>query len=192
MHITAALSVDLALLTQAIDRPEIDILDTLNRLAADARRAVQSYLGLSLTTAGDAPFTFNALERHATPEDVRSSLLMPLPHSGTGNAAAGPKLILYAAQAGAFVDLAADLSWLTDVQLCDYALDQHRSMIALPSTEPTVHATSVINQAIGKLIGRGHLPDEAHKKLTAQALDAGTNRYDAAICILSTSRRMPT
>lgn len=185
MRITAAFSVDLALLTGALDRPEADIAQTLHQLAAEARVGVRSYLGLSLTTAGETPFAFTALEGHATPQDVRSSLLMPLSRGATDNAAAGPALILYGGQAGAFVDLAADLSWLTGVELSEYALDQHLSTIALPPAEVTVHATSVINQAIGVLIGRGHPPDEAHEKLTAHAVDAGTDRYAQAARILS-------
>lgn len=184
MHITQALSVDLALLTRAVDRPEIDIVQTLHQFAVDARIAVRSYLGLSLIAACDEPpFTFTALEEHATPGDIRSSLLMPQTVDRTDNAAI---LVLYAARAGAFVDLAADLSWLTGVDLSDYCLDQHLSTIAVHCTEPTVHTNSVINQAIGVLIGRGHLPEEAHKRLTAQAVEVGTHRYAAAVHILST------
>lgn len=52
MHITQALSVDLALLTQAVDRPEIDIDQTLHQFAAVVGSAVRSYLGLSLTIGG--------------------------------------------------------------------------------------------------------------------------------------------
>ncbi len=186
MHITEALSVDLALLTQALDRPEIDIVQTLDRFAVDARLAVRSYLGLSLTTGGEAPFAFTALEENATSEDIRSSLLMPLPVSGVDYAEGGCGLVLYAARAGAFVDLAADLSWLTGVELSDHPIDQHLSTIAFPSTESTVHTNSVINQAIGVLIGRGHPPNEAHKRLTAQTVELGTDRYNAAVQILST------
>lgn len=180
----------LALLTQALDRPETDIVETLHQLAGDARLAVRSYLGMSLITIGDVPFTVTALEDHAKPDDVRSSLVMPLPHSGTGNA--GSTLILYAAQPGAFVDLAGDLSWRTGVEPSEYALDQDLSMIGHPATQPTVHATSVINQAIGVLIERGHLPDQAHERLNAQAADAGTDRYGAAAHILNTPPTIPT
>lgn len=186
MNITAALSVDLALLTQALDRPGTDIVNTLHQVAADARLTVRSYMGLTLTTGGDAPFTFTVLEDHARSEDVRSSLLVPLPHAGTGNVAAGAALLLYGARARTFVDLSADLSWLTGVELSHYALDQHLPTGALPSSEAMVHDTSVINQAIGVLIGRGHLPDNAHEQLTAEAADAGTDRYAAAVHILRT------
>jgi len=40
-------------------------------------------------------------------------------------------VILYAASPGAFVDLAADLSWLARLKLDEFALDQH-----LPSVDP--------------------------------------------------------
>lgn len=185
MTVNAALSVDLALLTQALDRPEIDIVETLHEFAADARTAVPSYLGLSLTIARDTPFTCTVLEDLATPEDVRSSLLMPLRQGGTETAATDSAVILYGAQPGALVDLAADLSWLTGVQLDEYALDQHLPTIGTSSTPPTIHATSVINQAIGVLVGSGHPPEEAHQRLTAQAVDAGVDRYGAAVRILT-------
>lgn len=186
MPITPDLAVDLALLTQALDRPEADMVETVHQFAVDARLAVRSYLGLSLTTAGNAPFVFTALREGGSSQDIRSSLLIPLPSGGADTVAAGPALILYATQAGAFVDLAADLSWLTGVELSEYAIDQHLPAMGLLATVPTVHATSVINQAIGLLIGRGHLPDEAHKELATQAIDAGTDRYTAAAHILST------
>lgn len=187
MHITRALSVDLALLTQALDQPEVDLVQTLQQLAADARLAVRSYLGLGLSlTAGDTPFLLAALEENAAPEDIRGSLRMPSPIGGVDDAEGGCALVLYAARAGAFLDLAADLSWLTGVELSEYPLDQHLSIVAYPSTANTVHTDSVINQAIGVLIGRGHPPDEAHKKLTAQAIEVGTDRYTAAVRILRT------
>lgn len=190
MHLTVELSVDLALLTQALDHPETDIVTTLHLLAAEARRAVPSYLGMSLTTAGEAPFSFNALEEDPRPEDVRNSLLVPLGPGGPYDAAAaGSTLVLYAAQPGALVDLAADLSWLTGIALAKYSLDQHLSTIARTPDEGTVHATSTINQAIGVLIGRGYPPEQAHDKLASQAADVGTDRYTAAIHIL---RALPT
>lgn len=42
----------------------------------------------------------------------------------------------------------------------------------------------MINQAIGVMIGRGDPPGDAHAKLTAQAADAGIDRYAAAAHIL--------
>lgn len=75
------------------------------------------------------------------------------------------------------VDLAADQSWLTGVELCDHVLDRHLTAMALPASEPSVHATSVLNQATGVLMGGGHLLAEAHQQLTTQAIDAGTDPY---------------
>lgn len=39
--------------------------------------------------------------------------------------ARGPSVILYAAKPGAFIDLAADLAWLTGRSLTDFVLDRH-------------------------------------------------------------------
>lgn len=178
MHVTAALSRDLALLARALDEPGSDLASTLHELTTGARLAVGSHLGLRLTTAGDAPFTVTALEDHARPQDARSSLMVRLP--GQGDDLAAGTLVLYASRAGAFVDLAADLSWLTGVDLSSCVLDQHLPLDVPAPHEPTVHATSVVDQAVGMLLGRGHLPDAARAGLDARAAADGTDRYAAA------------
>lgn len=189
MQITTALSTDLTLLAQVLEPPQSDIAETLHQLVTDARCAVRSYLGLTMVTAGDAPFIFTAWQDHARAEDVRSSLLIPVPlRGGAGHEAGGAALILYADRVGAFVDLAADLSWLTGTALPDYDLDQHLPTTGLPRTELTVHARSVINQAIGVLIGRGHLPETAHEELDVPTPDGTTDRYATAVQILNSLR----
>lgn len=45
---------------------------------------------------------------------------------------------------------------------------------------------SVINQAIGVLIGRGHTPAQARRELDTQADRGGTDRHTAARFILDT------
>ncbi len=183
MDITATLSADLALLAQVLDRPRTDLAEMLRRLVTDARSAVSSYRGLSLTTGGDAPFIVTLLQEETAAEDVRTSILVPLRH-GTGPVDARPALILYAAQPGAFVDLAADLSWLTGIAPREYALDQHLSTIDLVPTGPPLRVASVVNQAIGVLIGRGHPPEQAREELAALALAAGTGPHGAAVDLL--------
>lgn len=183
MQITAALSRGLALLTQALEEPGSDIARTLGELATDARLAVRSHLGLRLTTGGDPPFTVTALEDHARPQDARSSLMMRLASRG-GDAAPGT-LVLYASRAGAFVDLAADLSWLTGVDLSSHVIDQHLPLDVAAPDEPTAHAASVVDQAVGVLLGRGHPPDAARAELDARAAADGTDRYAAAALIMS-------
>lgn len=95
-------------------------------------------------------------------------------------------LVLYAGSPGAFVDLAADLAWLTARPLSDFVLDQHLTIPAGSDTGTQLSAASVINQAIGVLIGIGYTPRQADLRLDSQAAHAGTDRYAAAQLILAT------
>ena len=187
MKIGAALAADLGILTAALDEPGADVLHTLHQLGVDAQAAVPTYVGLSMTVDGsDPPFTFTTLE-DGTADNVRTSLRLTLQaRVGDGRAAPSVALILYAETPGTFVDLAADLAWLTGRPPSDLALDQHRSVPAGSDAGTSLRAASVINQAIGVLIGRGYTPRQAHSKLDTQADGAGTDRYTTAQFILDT------
>lgn len=186
--ITPGLAAELDLLTQALDLPGTDVAETVMRLAADARTAVASYLGLSVAiTAIQSQFDLTVLDDRAGPDDIHTSLLVPLSTSpGAGRTGlASVALILYAATPGAFIDLAADLSWITGRTLEEFRLDEHRT---LPSshTEPTsLRAMSAINQALGVLIGHGLSPEQAERDLYARAVSAGIEPYGAAMLILA-------
>lgn len=186
--ITPGLAAELDLLTQALDLPGTDLAETVMRLAADARTAVASYLGLSVAiTANRAQFDLTALDERTGADDIRASVLIPL-STAPGAARTGPAsvaLILYAATPGAFIDLAADLSWITGRTLTEFSLDAH---LTLPSghTEPTPLAdTSAINQALGVLIGRGSVPEQAERDLYARAVSAGIEPLGVATLILA-------
>lgn len=186
MKIGAALAADLSILTAALDEPGADVLHTLRQLSVDAQAAVPTYLGLSVTVDGsDPPFTFTTLE-DATAADVRTSLWLTLPGVGDGRASPSVALILYAGTPGTFVDLTADLAWLTGRPASDFALDQHLSGPARPDTGTHLRTASVINQAIGVLIGRGYTPERARRELDTQADGAGTDRHATARFILDT------
>ena len=185
MKISAALAADLGTLTAALDEPAADVLHSLHRLGVDARAVVPTYLGLSVIVDGsDPPFTFSTLEDGAA-DNVQTSLRLP---AGVGEGRAGPlvALIFYAARPGTFVDLAADLAWLTGRPPSEFALDQHLSVPAGSDGGTSLRAASVINQAIGVLIGRGYTPRHAHSKLDTQADRARTDRNTAAQVILDT------
>lgn len=187
MEISAALAAELAVLTEALDDPDADVADSVLRLAADARAAVASYLGLMVIVAGtDTPITVTAFEDDVEPGDIRASLLLPAPSGERDGGVPGVSLILFAGVAGAFVDLAADLCWLTGRPLVDISLDQHLGVLADGHAGATLHATSVINQALGVLMGRGYTRDQADRELDARAADAGTDRRRAAAGVLRT------
>jgi hypothetical protein len=186
MKIGAALAADLGILTEALDEPGTDVLHSLHQLGVDAQAAVPTYLGLSMTVDGsDPPFTFTTLEDGAA-DDVRTSVRLTLPGDGDGRASPSVALTLYAETPGTFVDLIADLVWLTGRPPSDFALDQHLSVPAGSDAGTYLRAASVINQAIGVLIGRGYTPGQAHSKLDTQADGAGTERHTAAQFILDT------
>lgn len=159
MTITPGLAAELTLLTQTLEQPGTDIADTLTRLVAEVRTAVDSYLGLSIaiTTAG-SPLDLTALEENTRPDDIATSLVIPLPSAAAaGGASASPPttiaLILFAGVPGAFTDLAADLSWITGQPLPEFLLDKHRDPpVGHPGPTP-LSTMWTVDQALGVLIG---------------------------------------
>jgi hypothetical protein len=175
----------LAVLTEALDEHRTDIEHSLQRLTLATSAAVPSYLGLSVIVShSNPPFTFTTPVDRAVAGDIRTSLHMLLPGVGDGRDQPLVALILYAGTPGAFVDLAADLAWLTGRPLTDVTLDQHLTVPAGPSTAAQLHAASDIDQAIGVLIGRGCAPREARRQLDVEAANHRTDRYSAARLIL--------
>jgi hypothetical protein len=186
MKIGAALAADLGILTAALDEPGADVLHSLHQLGVNAQAAVSTYLGLSVTVDGsDPPLRFTTLE-DGTADDVRTSLRLTLPGVGDGWASPSVTLILYAGTPGTFIDLSADLAWLTGRPPSDFALDQHLSVPAGSDAGTYLRTASVINQAVGVLIGRGYTPGQAHRELDTQADSAGTDRHTTAQFILDT------
>lgn len=187
MTISLGLAAELDLLTRALDLPGTDVAETLIRLAADAKTAVDSYLGLSvMITANRSQFDLTVLDEGTQPEHVRTSLLVPL--SGIPDvttASASVALILYAATPGAFIDLAADLSWITGRTLADFRLDEQRTLISSYTNSSHLGATSDINQVLGVLIGRGSTPEQAERDLHERAAAAGIDLLGAATLILA-------
>jgi hypothetical protein len=189
---TAALAADLAVLSQALDAPDANLNETVGRTAASVRVAVPSYIGLTVVVPRpDGPFRFTLIEplagdvgRHG--DGVRSSIMIAVPGTDTESADANVAVILYAGRAGAFVDLAADLSWMTGLALADFCLDEHLGVGAEPIYRELAGPLSVISQAIGVLIGSGHTPRQAEVELQRRAADAGTDSYGAAQLILDT------
>lgn len=176
----------LAILTEALDEPGTDIAHSLHRLTLDAAAAVTSYLGLSVVVShSDPPFTVTALADGALAGDIRTSLHLSLPGPSDPQNSPAVAIILYAGSPGAFVDLAADLAWLTARSLSDFILDQHLALAAGSLPEGQLRAASAINQALGVLIGRGYTPQQAHGELDTQAAHAGTDRHTAAHHILA-------
>jgi hypothetical protein len=187
VRIPSGLAADLALLTDALDDPAIDIAATLAALMTAAATAVPSYVGLSMRARSPGAH----VELTTVDDDdigrITTSLRIPL-LSGPPSTRAEIEsvvLVLYAATAGAFVDLAADLAWLTRRSLAEIPVDDDVSGgIHLHPPEP-LRAQSAVNQAIGVLIGEGRTPDDARAELGARATLAGVPRHTAAATLLA-------
>jgi hypothetical protein len=183
VEISAALAGSLTILSEALDGTDISL--TLGQLAADAKLAVRSYLGMSATATLDGRrIDLVAMERDTPSDHVVASLLLPLTSTAPdGGMEFLTSLVLYAGNPGAFIDLAADLAWLTGRELDEFVLDQH---CAVPEvTEPSgLRAVSAINQAIGVLIAQGYPPERAHQELDARSERARVDRDVGAQRIL--------
>jgi hypothetical protein len=180
---TVLLAAELASLTAALDEPGSDIGQGLRLLAAAAAAAVSSYRGLSVVvTRRDSSFRVALLEEGVTAGDIGTSIVLALPGAGDGQELAAVAFVLYARAPGAFVDLAADVAWLTGRPLTDFVLDQH---LTVPDAATALVEASVINQAIGVLIGRGHTAQQAHWELHTQAAQGGTDRLTVARLLLA-------
>ena len=187
MNITTGLASDLRRLTAALDEPGADIAHSLHKMAADTQAAVRSYLGLNVSVSRSDPlFTFTCLNDGVVAGDIATSLRLTLPSTGDSWAPPAVALILYAGSPGAFVDLAADLAWLTARPLGDFVLDQDLTIPAgSASSGAQLSAASVIKQDIGVLIGLGYPTQQADWRLDTQAAHAGTDRHTAAELILA-------
>lgn len=171
MGISAALAADLNVLNAAIDDPDTDLDALLHALTTSLAAAVASYQGLTMTLAvdnHDISFTVRD-STSAEAGAAATSLLIPVP--ALSSADAESRLVLYATAPGAFVDLAADLTYALGLDDARLILDKHR---APPDGSASagiagLHAHTAINQAIGVLIDRGHTQESAHRELHRRA-----------------------
>ncbi|MDP9116965.1 MAG: hypothetical protein M3O28_06855 [Actinomycetota bacterium] len=188
MDLAAALATDLTALSRALDEPDAGLETQLQTLTADLERAVDSYLGLAITINLDGrQLGFTTYIKDEASSQIASSLLLPLTAlTAVSSMQAGSTLVFYAAPPGAFVDLAADLSFALGLDVSDVVLDQHLTTPVAGDGFDGLQSWSDINQAIGVLIGQGHTPDAAHVELRRlAALDSGSLHHAAAVVLSS-------
>jgi hypothetical protein len=160
VEFSAALAADLAALTQALEHPNIDLEDQLRGVVARLRTAVPSFLALTMTVTHDGQvLAFSVGDGAATV--AGSSVLIPLPGPPTGNST----LTLYALTPGAFIDLAADLSFALGIELTAISVDTDLRIPSGTAGLTGASAHRAINQAIGILIDRGHTAETARHEL---------------------------
>lgn len=188
MDISAAIAADLALLTQTLDDPGIDLEAALRTFTADVRRAVASYTGMRMTIALDGHEVSFTVHDDTTIQSA-TSLLIPLAALTTAEATS--TLLLYAATPGAFVDLAADLSYALGITLDPLVVDGHLNPPVSSDGVTGLDEHSTINQAIGVLIGRGHIPESAREELHRLAAHDHGNLRAAAEFLLRGAGALP-
>lgn len=191
MDISAALVADLATLTQALDEPNLDLEGGLRAFTADLDRAVPSYLGMTITIALDGrDVSFTVRDDTARRRVAGTSLLIPLAAVTCVDAAS--TLLLHAATPGAFVDLAADLSYALDIDPALLVLDGNLDPPADSAGVTGLDEQVAINQAVGILIAHGHTPESARQELHRLAADEHGGVRAAAEYLVRRAGRDPT
>ena len=170
---------------------------------------VPSYLGLQMTIGQNGhPVTLTRIAPHRT---ATTSVRLPLTVLGP-RFDAESRVTLYAATAGAFVDLAADLSYALHLPTCTdrstnacisdgndqrygqvgndrrITLDADLPPSPLASGVSGLSEPSTINRAIGVLIGHGEHPDHAADTLRRDASRDGLELYSYAARLLGRDR----
>lgn len=202
MHLSAAAVMDLALLTDALHDPATslapDIMDTIVALVAGARTAVPSLLGLTVTITTAEPgqepadrvlLRCTLLDQHTDRHHIKASLRLPHDSDGGSPGRASSTVALYAATPGAFVDLAADLSFLTGDELAAGELDQQVGVALKPDITGVLQAERTIGEALGVLLARGRTRAQASAERDTLAGAAHTDRHTAAADILTALTR---
>jgi hypothetical protein len=172
VEMSDAVTADLAALSEALEDPDADLAELVQRLGDSCSLAVGSYLGFSISLVVDeVVVSVSVLEEFLDPSEIATSVMFSL--TALGDHAPGGEIVLYAGTPGAFVDLAADLTYALRAGPDAVRLDQH-----LTPPDPALGASGLTalseqNQAIGILLERGHDHDKALAELKRLArLDA--------------------
>jgi hypothetical protein len=171
VEIPAVLAADLNALATALDGSGSELEQLLGALVDDLRVAVDSYLGLMLTMVLDErPLTLVTMvwpDELAQPGAVGSSVSMSL--AGLPDAGSGSELVLYAAEPGAFVDLAADVAFALGQPLSTIVFDAHLRPPAPSGGISGLAELMRLNRAVGILINRGFTAEGAQLELHRRA-----------------------
>ena len=188
MNIPPFVAADLALLTEVLDASASDVAATLSGLVAEVTGSLPSFVGLSVLVGDhDTRVQVTTIKDPADAALIRTSLRFRLLGEARhdGPATASGVLVVYAAQPGALVDLAADLAWLTARPLSDARLDEDLDGPVTTSREGSLTPQSTVNQALGVLMGDGLTKEEAGAELDARAAANGVESHLAAAEILA-------
>lgn len=197
MHIPTSPAADLALLSAALFDPRsespVDIAQTALVFVADARLEISSFLGLTITATdhvdhspGRVVLRLALLDEHVDPGDIKTSLRLPRATGGAGPGQMTIQIVLYASTPGAFVDIAADISFLNGRAFDSADLNRHLGLAGEPDITGVIQADTVVGEAVGVLLARGRTHQEAYAELDALCGAAHTDRVTEATGILAT------
>lgn len=122
------------------------------------------------------PVMITSMAADADTGPIGSSLTLPL--NLTDDLAPGSRLVLFARTPGAFVDLAADLSYALSARAGQIVLDAQ--LHYPPSGIVGVEQLSIVNRAVGLLVGRGHSVTGAQEQLERSAVRSGLEVFQVA------------
>ena len=142
-----------------------------------------SLLGLSVTLVVQSqPVELVSLPATVAPGDIQSSLQLTL--GGLTSDDVHGVLTLYAAEAGAFDDLATDFASPGSSMIPSLRIDTALTP-NLVSGITGFHELKTINQAIGVLISRGNSLQRANDLLLRTATSTRDGLYESAVRILA-------
>ncbi len=182
MEISTALSADLKNMLYVLDRPDLDVENALLTLRADIELSVPSFVGLSMTLIVQGQPVVLTSVADGDLRVVGSSLRLPM---ALMSAVPQGSLVLFAITPGAFVDLATDLSYALSAPDGVLALDQDLELPAQHSGITGIAELSMINRAIGLLMGRGLTTHAASAHLQRQADHARIHLFQVAAFMVS-------
>jgi hypothetical protein len=191
-------------LTVSIGGDDDAVHTSLAALAVGLEVAVPSYCGLQLTiTQNGFPVVLTGFAELEAPVETSLRLQLSLVDPAFE---VESQVVFYARTPGAFVDLAADLTYaLGDAHTIGRErsenhrgnrfglVDGHRRSIELDvDLPPTTRVSglsglaglSTINRAVGVMIAHGHHPDNAHETLRHHAAAAGLEPHAWAVRLL--------
>ena len=204
MELTPALAEQLASLTATLEDPDVDLQAGVRTLGDSVRETVDSFLGVSLTMVVDGyPFTVTTLDATIAAAGIGTSLRFPVPvrdgapvptvGTPVETGASGSVVVFYARNPGAFVDLAADITYAQRWSMGSVVLDA--------DVQPAgggggglgaqLERLSVLHQAVGVLLGRGDTLEGARGELERRAVSGGVDVRTAAVDVVASTAPWP-
>lgn len=177
----------LASLSALTEEPGAELSETVSRLSVAVGQAVESFCGLSVNAGDSHGIIRFSVGPNGVPAPVTSPARSSLRLSSTVLTTGMPTLeiILLATRPGAFVDLAADITWATRPPPYALEVDRHLGSVEADGGDVEgLQAASAIDQAVGALLSQGTPGEQARSMIEARAQRDATTLAEAARRIL--------